>query len=470
VALDALERGGEPSPFHFALIPKHTPEQLLANVRYALSLGLPDFKRVLTPHDHILSVAGGGPSLEDTYSELTGYVVAVNETLRYLLEKGVTPQACGVCDPNERMADLVVADPKVTYFIASCCHPKLFDKLIAAKCRIFLWQLQPIDGLDAVLQEHYGDDWPQQILGGPTMGTRWLTLGYHLGFRKFNFHGLDSSFRGKASHAYPDHQDTKDWINFDGYDTRINFVAQAQAFIDLMEDARFPDVDPIEVKLFGEGLLQTRYAHWLKTNPPFEWPKSDVNGRKFIMAESRNIPEFLRYIPNRRSCIQAGGNVGVYPRALAKHFDHVSTFEPNRENFECLLKNTNGNGNITKKRYALGEFKKKVGTASHEEGNAGAVHVTNDGEDTIVAPIDDMVLDECDLIWLDVEGYEEPALRGADRTIKRFKPAVIIEEKSILADILHGLKPEAASDWLKRRQYYRVAQHGNDCLYVYGGP
>lgn len=458
--------GYQPTPFNFALIPTHTPEQLLENVRYALSLGLPEVTQCAA-HDQILSIAGGGPSLEDTYPQLTGYVAAVNGSLSYLLGKGVVPHMCGICHPKDNIVDIIEPHPKVAYFLGSCVHPKVFDKLLAAKCRVYLWHLHPIDGLDELLGQHYGDKGWTQIPGGTTMGLRWITLGYHLGFRKFHLHGLDSSFRGKASHAYPDHQDAKAWVNYDGYQTRIPFIGQVEDFISLMEQSRDPEVEPTEYTMFGDGLLQARYGHWLKTNQPFEWPTTDVQGRNFILRESRNIPEFMKLIPRRGTCIQAGGNVGVYPRALASYFEHVSTFEPNRENFACLLKNTESQTNITKKRYALGEFKSKVGTASHEKGNSGAVHIVA-GDETIVAPIDDMVLDECDLIWLDIEGYEEPALRGAESTIRRFKPAIIIEENKLAAD-LHGLKPDAARDWLKRRQYYRAARIGHDSLYVYGG-
>jgi hypothetical protein len=44
--------------------------------------------------------------------------------------------------------------------------------------------------------------------------------------------------------------------------------------------------------------------------------------------------------------------------------------------------------------------------------------------------IDDLNLPSCDLIHLDVEGYEAAALQGAIETIKKFKPVVIIERDS----------------------------------------
>ncbi len=463
----------QPTPFNFALIPGRTPEELLGNVRYALSLGLPDLQGANDANNGTLCIVGGGPSLEDTWPQLEGhdFIATANGTLSFLKKKGLRPYFCGVCHPTESIADEIEADPEVKYFLGSCVHPKVFDKLLAANCKIVLWHLHPIDGLDEVLNQHYGDKGWVQIPGGTTMGLRWITLGYHLGFRKFHLHGLDSSFRDKSSHAYPHHQDHKEWINYDGYMTRIPFLGQVEDFLSLMHDGQMLD-DPPQITMFGDGLLQMRYSHWLKANQPFEWPGTDRLGRRVISIESRSIPEFMKLIPKRGTCIQAGGNVGVYPRALAGYFDHVITFEPDKENYRCLVKNVSGQPNVRTIRAALGDEPGFVSTSSHEDGNSGAVHVIK-GSSTVVHMIDHYARLGCDLIWLDVEGYEELALKGAAQTIEKFKPAVIIEVQSphretSLAE-MHGLEPTGAIKWLKERQYHRVARYGNDCLYVYGG-
>ncbi len=262
------ERGGN-SPFNFILVPTHKPETLLEHVRSSVSRGLPEVKECQA-HGEILSIAGGGPSLEDTWKELQGYIAAVNGSLSYLLSKGVTPQMCGVCDPSEHMADVVEPHADVSYFIASHVHPKVFDKLLKTDCRVYLWHNHPIDGLDALLSELYPQGW-LQVPGGCTMGLRWFPLGYLNGFRKFHAHGLDSSFRDKSSHAYPDHQDKKEWITFDGFPTRINFIGQVVDFIKMLDEFKKPEVEPTEIKMFGDGLLQKRYRDWLSEEPA--WPR-----------------------------------------------------------------------------------------------------------------------------------------------------------------------------------------------------
>ena len=457
---------GSPTPFNFTLVPTHKPEQLIAHVRHAMTLGLPEIKQCAA-HNEILSVAGGGPSIEDTWGELTGYVAAVNGSLSYLLGKGVTPQMCGVCDPSERMADVVEAVPGVAYFLASCVHPRLFDKLIAAGCTVYLWHLHPIDGLDALLSEYYPDGWVQ-IPGGCTMGLRWVTLGYHLGFRKFHLHGLDSSFRDKSSHAYPDHQDQKEWIGFDGYQTRINFLGQVMDFIGLMDDRLGHDVEPMDIKMFGDGLLQWRYRKWLEENPAlgFKWPAADKLGQCYTPGEARDIAKFMDLIPRRGVCVQAGGNVGIYPAYLARWFKKIHTFEPDPLNYAYLVENLKGNEKIIAYNAALGAEPGTVGTMPHQAGHVGTMYVIEGGP-VPMQTIDSLGLAECGLIWLDIEGYEENALQGAAQTIERLHPAVIIEQHGNA--VLHGLSPTGAVDWLKARGYAVNARFGMDVLYLHAG-
>jgi hypothetical protein len=44
--------------------------------------------------------------------------------------------------------------------------------------------------------------------------------------------------------------------------------------------------------------------------------------------------------------------------------------------------------------------------------------------------IDSLGLDSCDLIQLDVEGFEQYAIMGANATIQKFKPVIIAERFS----------------------------------------
>jgi hypothetical protein len=246
--------GGFSSIPLFQLQPVIPVETMLENMRSALARGLPQV-RSCRAHKHVMSVAAGGPSLEDTHKELHGYIVAMNGSLRWLLERGVTPNACGVLDPGAHMVDIVEADPNVSYFVASICDPALFEKLLKVGCHVVLWHPSGQPECEIVLETMFPDTW-FMVGGGCTMGLRWINLGYVCGFRTFKLHGLDSSFRGTATHAYPDRADVKEHLTIDGRQTRLNFVNQVQDFLATIATYDRVEFDPVDIEVYGEGLLQ----------------------------------------------------------------------------------------------------------------------------------------------------------------------------------------------------------------------
>ncbi len=222
-------------------------EMMCENVRSAMSRGLPEVGPAKA-HDRVMSIAAGGPSLADTWQEVEGIVVTINASLGFLLDKGVTPWACGIFDPRPHVADLIEPHKDVFFFLGATCHPRVFDKLKG--CKIVLWHpLGP--SMKAAAGAKYFID------GGSTMGLRWLTLGHFMGFRKFHCHGLDSSFRGDKTHAYPDYRDGMEAMELYGYRTTLNFIQQTQDWIQGRHvfDA-LPEGDRPELKLYGDGLLQ----------------------------------------------------------------------------------------------------------------------------------------------------------------------------------------------------------------------
>lgn len=248
----------EPGAFpRLELEPAVPASRMLDNMRSALARRLPEL-RPCKPHSHVMHVAGGGPSLADTATELGNYVAAVNGSLGYLLSRGIVPNACGVLDPGAHMADIVAADRRVRYFVASLCDPVVFDKLLSAGCHVTLWHPSGTPGAEDVLKDAQPDTW-LMIGGGSTMGVRWVNLGYALGFRSFVLHGLDSSFRDDRTHAYPDRADAKAWTTVNGYPTRLNFLAQVSDFLAVMHRMKQTDIDPIHVDVRGDGLLQSTW-------------------------------------------------------------------------------------------------------------------------------------------------------------------------------------------------------------------
>jgi hypothetical protein len=258
------------------LRPPVSPQEMLENMRSAIARGLPEIRQC-KPHSGTLAIAAGGPSLRDTWRDLEGYIAAGNGALGYLIEQGIVPHFCAVMDANAHMADVVVADKRVKYLLASNCHPDLFDKLLNAGCDVRLWHPTP-DNVGAREEDFaplprggfrlLGEDHPGKFMigGGTSIGLRLIPIGYVLGFRKFALHGSDASFRGNETHAYYDRR-WGEWaehssIEINGYRTSLNFMQHVTSFANLLTRFSEPRFEPVEIEMFGDGLMQACYRHW----------------------------------------------------------------------------------------------------------------------------------------------------------------------------------------------------------------
>src|SRR6185503_10593633 len=127
-----------------------------------------------------------------------------------------------------------------------------------------------------------------------------------------------------------------------------------------------------------------------------------------------------------RVCVQAGGHAGMWPMRLASQFQKIHTFEPEEALFNCLKNNCASFPNVVVHQQALGDVKGTVQMVA--SGTAGSWRVDPAGEVSVEQiRIDDLNLLFCDLIVLDVEGYEPQALHGAVETIKRCRPVLHLE-------------------------------------------
>ncbi len=157
----------------------------------------------------------------------------------------------------------------------------------------------------------------------------------------------------------------------------------------------------------------------------------DERAVKWSIRDLASVDAVLPLVTTRRVCVQAGGNLGVFPKYLSKTFDAVYVFEPSQELFPMMVKNA-PEQNIVRFQAALGDAHGLVGTActrrKHGPGpiHAGLTHI--DGEGIIpTMRLDDFALPVVDLLYLDLEGFELYALRGAMETIARCRPVISVE-------------------------------------------
>lgn len=197
------------------------------------------------------------------------------------------------------------------------------------------------------------------------------------------------------------------------------------------------------------------------------WPSADRVCREAALMEVGPSMAWLKdHNPRWGTCIQAGGNGGVFPLALSALFRTVLTFEPDRTNYDALQLNTMDVQNVIPFWGALGDQTANVGVIEHEPGNCGAHRVEYLPDTEAGSPCYriDKLMTKPDLIWLDVEGFELQALKGAAETIGQHKPMVITEEKRL--GRLYGYEDEAISEFLGQFGYSQCSTHAQDRMYT----
>lgn len=163
----------------------------------------------------------------------------------------------------------------------------------------------------------------------------------------------------------------------------------------------------------------------------FIFPDADKHCRKACLSQVHTLDaaiDLCKVHDRQHIAVQAGGNCGVFPQYMASQFNRVYTFEPETANFLCLRDNIEAD-NVFMYHAALGQIRGCV-TLQGSDDNAGAWVAKPDDDGHIpVLRIDDLGLPGCDLIQLDVEGYELEALKGAVLTIDRYKPVIMFEDR-----------------------------------------
>lgn len=127
---------------------------------------------------------------------------------------------------------------------------------------------------------------------------------------------------------------------------------------------------------------------------------------------------------DHRVCVQAGGHVGLWPQQLARKFQAVYTFEPEYQNWRCLIQNADA-PNIFPARGALGACAAGV-QMRNDKGKSGMWYVEPGGPIPTYT-IDGLGLPVIDALVLDIEGAELPALQGARQSLEAYHPLVWFE-------------------------------------------
>lgn len=153
----------------------------------------------------------------------------------------------------------------------------------------------------------------------------------------------------------------------------------------------------------------------------------------------------LSYVESGFTVIDVGGNVGQTALAMAKKVGDsgkVISFEPYPATVKRFKKNLELNQdikNIRLENYALGDFDGSISLFQDCVTNSGGNRVLySDTENHVgvervpATTLDSYLAKEksitgVDLIKIDVEGFEMSVLRGAEQTLLKYKPKLVVE-------------------------------------------
>lgn len=196
------------------------------------------------------------------------------------------------------------------------------------------------------------------------------------------------------------------------------------------------------------------------------WIKEDQNCFAAVADhwETHHVHTYFKHVKNFGTVVTGGTNCGMYARLYAKRFKRVFAFEPEPVAFTCMV-NNNPYDHVIKLNAAIGGGHGIVGLYRVPQDAPGTdqlnigMNVLQPPSDQFQIPmmtIDSLNLIECDLIALDVEGYEQHAIEGAKETIQKFKPVIIAER----------FNTPIQQMFMRRLGYAYTDQSALDAIYV----
>lgn len=235
-------------------------EACLANMAAACKYGYPIVMDMQKPHDTVLAIAGAGPSLKDSLSELIttqkngGHVCAINESHDWLVKNGIEPDSVVYIEVAPWPVPLFNEKTENTvYYVSSASDKSTFDHL--AGRNIVVWHAWHGIGEEVVVKNGGGG---AIVYGGCTPAMRAIHLGIVLGYRNFELFGMESSYE-TASHV--DREGEREGWESDQtleiycagrmFKTKPYLASQANDFGKIVK--RYGNL--ISFKVHGDGLL-----------------------------------------------------------------------------------------------------------------------------------------------------------------------------------------------------------------------
>ena len=196
--------------------------------------------------------------------------------------------------------------------------------------------------------------------------------------------------------------------------------------------------------------------------------KSIRESGDYAREEKALLAELIR---EGDTAIDVGANIGSHTLFLARKVGgdgRVYSFEAQRFLFQILSGNValNSLRNVWCVPAALGNRQGRVDVPVPDYGrdnNYGgySLDFATFKESGYMLRLDDIPLESCHLIKIDVEGMELDVLQGAQKTVATFRPMLYLENN-------RRDKSEALLDFISNELGYQIYRHGQNILCLHG--
>jgi len=188
------------------------------NIEYAASLNLPFVTKDALSKEKGVVICGTAPSLVKAQSlreikrlQGLGYkIFAVKQAIRILPEYDIIPDFSVAMDPSEKQIKKTPLDPRVTYFVASSCHPRMFDYLIRGGANVVVFHSACGAATENLCEmEIYAKFFPQNCnyesvaSGGYTVVNRAIALAEWMGAKRIHVAGAPFGWRESEDYYAP---------------------------------------------------------------------------------------------------------------------------------------------------------------------------------------------------------------------------------------------------------------------------
>ena len=177
----------------------------------------------------------------------------------------------------------------------------------------------------------------------------------------------------------------------------------------------------------------------------------------------------LGFVENFTTAIDGGANYGIISYNLNSRFSKIYAFEVDTPVRECLKKNVEKFqlDNVVVCDCGLSD-KQELVSLNYLKNTFGT-HINKQVAGThICKTLDSFELTDVGFIKLDCEGYEPYILRGAEQTIKKYKPVILMEEKNF-SKKYYGEEGNLAVDILLEWGYTMEVSWPKDCIMICKG-